>query len=117
MESKDIVLPALDPPDAIKERRARPSSETEALVANLGCDPDRPSCKFHLMVPFYSQNDLWVPVYRECPDCRNPRPMIVFMRYVEGHWWHGAGDFDDNRDFVDRTRRKIEKALMIDVVR
>lgn len=117
LESTDIVLPVLDPPDAIKERELRPVAETEALVATLGCPPGPPNCKRHLMIPFYSENDLWVPVYRECTDCYNPRPTIIFMRYVEGHWWHGARDFDDRREFVDRTRGKIEKALMIEVRR
>jgi hypothetical protein len=115
VESTDIVLPALGPPDAIEERKARPVGETDALVANPGCAPNPPNCKLHLIIPFYSENDLWVPVYRECPDCDNPRPTIIFMRYVQGHWWHGARDFDDHREFVDRTRSKIEKALMIEV--
>jgi hypothetical protein len=116
-ESTDIVLPVLDPPDAIKERAVRPAAETEALVADQGCAPDPPNCKLHLMVPFYGEKDLWVPVYRECPDCHYGRPMILFMRYVEGHWWHGAMDFDDRRDSVDGTRRKIERALMLEVRR
>ena len=117
VESTDIVLPTLDPPDPIKGRKVRPVAETEALVANLGCPPDLPACKLHLMIPFYSENDVWIPVYRECLNCDYRRPVIIFMRYIQGHWWHGAMDSNNNSEFVDRTRGKIEKALMVEVRR
>ena len=43
--------------------------------------------------------------------------MIIFMKLVEGNWWHGAMDFNDSRDVVDRTRKQIENALMLEVNR
>jgi hypothetical protein len=41
--------------------------------------------------------------------------MIIYMKFVEGTWWHGAMDFSDNPDVVDRTRKQIEKSLMVEV--
>lgn len=116
-EILNVILPSLDPPESVRERKRRPSSETDALVANLGCPADQRECRLHLLIPFYGKADPWVPVYRECSTCRNKKPMIVFMRFVERNWWHGVGDFDDSPDFVTRTRRQIENALMIEVNR
>lgn len=69
------------------------------------------------MIPFYSHSDPNVPVLRECIGCPNPKPMIIFMKLVEGNWWHGAMDFNDSSDVVNRTRKQIERALMIDLNR
>lgn len=112
-----ITLPSLDPPEAIRDRKAQPRAETEALVASLSCPPDYPGCKVHLLIPFYSHIDPWVPVFTECSKCPKPKPMIIFMRLIEGNWWHGAMDFNDSSDFVDRTRKQIEKTLMVEVNR
>jgi hypothetical protein len=43
--------------------------------------------------------------------------MIAFMRLIEGHWWHGAMDFNDSPDVVGRTQDQIQKALMVEVNR
>jgi hypothetical protein len=43
--------------------------------------------------------------------------MIIFMKLVEGRWWHGAMDFNDRSDVVERVRNQIERALMIEVYR
>ncbi len=51
------------------------------------------------MIPFYSRSDAYVPVFRQCSRCPNPKPMIIFT------------------DVVDRTRKQIEKALMLEVNR
>jgi len=112
-----ITLPALDPPEAIRDRKPQPRTETDALVASLSCLTDQPRCKAHLMIPFYSHSDPNVPVFRECSGCPSPKPMIIFMKLVEGNWWHGAMDFNDSRDVVDRTRKQIENALMLEVNR
>lgn len=116
-EMVTIILPRLDPPDAIRSRKPQPSADTDALIANLSCLPDQPPCKVHLMVPFYSRSDPNVPVFRQCSACPNPKPMIIFMKLIEGNWWHGAMDFDDRPDVVDRTRKQIENALMLEVKR
>jgi len=116
-ETVKIVLPAITAPEAIRARRVRPPAETDALSAALSCLPDQSGCKVHLLIPFYSENDPWIPVYRECSRCPNTKPMIIFMRRIEGTWWHGARDFDDGPDFVRRTRRRIEEALMVEVNR
>jgi hypothetical protein len=109
-----VALPPLDPPAAIHNRTTRPRVETDQLVASLSCLPEQTGCKAHILVPFYSASDPWVPVFRECSGCTNPRPMIIFMRFVEGNWWHGARDFDDGAAFVSRTREQIGKALMVE---
>ena len=116
-ETVEIALPVLDPPEAIRDRKTQPRAETDALVANLSCLSDQPGCKVHLLIPFYNHSDPWIPVFRECSGCPNPKPMIIFMRFIERNWWHGATDFNDSPDFVGRTRRQIEKALMVDVNR
>jgi hypothetical protein len=116
-EMVKITIPALDPPEAIRDRKPQPRSETDALVANLACLADQPGCKVHLMVPFYSHSDPYVPVFRECSGCPNPKPMIIFMKLIEGNWWHGAMDFNASPDVVDRTRNQIEKALMVEIGR
>jgi hypothetical protein len=117
IELVKIALPALDPPEAIRDRKQQPRAETEALTTSLGCLPDQPGCKVHLLIPFYSHKDPCVPVFRKCSMCSNPKPMIVFMRFVEGNWWHGATDFNDRPRAVARTRRQIQNALMIEVNR
>lgn len=117
IELVKITLPDLDPPEAIRDRKPQPRAEVDALVANLSCLPDQSGCKVHLMIPFYSHSDPNVPVFRECSGCPNPKPMIIFMKLIEGNWWHGAMDFNDSADVVDRTRRQIEKALTFEVNR
>ncbi len=112
-----MTLPALDPPKAIRDRRPQPRAETDALVASLSCLSDQPRCKVHLMIPFYTDSDPSVPVFRECSGCPNPKPMIIFMKFIEGNWWHGAMDFNDSPEIVARTRNRIAKALMVEVNR
>lgn len=113
-----ITLPPLDPPDAIRNHESPPQSEVDALVASLTGLPDLPRAKVHLLAPFYSHRDPWVPVFRQCSGCPNSKPMIIYMRFVEGHgWWHGVMDFNDNPDEVKRMRRQIEKALLVEVKR
>jgi hypothetical protein len=112
-----ITLPALDPPEAIRDRKAQPSAETDPLVASLSCLPDQPGCKVHVLIPFYSHNDPWIPVFTECSACPNTKPMIIFMRFIEGTWWHGAQDYSDSPEFVGLMRKRIEKALMVEVNR
>lgn len=114
-EMARITLPALEPPEAIRDRETQPHAETDALIASLSCLPDQPGCKVHLLIPFYSHSDPWVPVFTECSKCLKPKPMIIYMRLIEGHWWHGAMDFNDNPDVVERTRKQIEKALVVEV--
>jgi len=116
-EMVKITLPALDPPEAIRNRRVQPRFETDALIANLSCLPDQPGCKVHLMVPFYSHSDPFVPVFRKCSGCPDPKPMVIFMRLIDGNWWHGARDFDSSPDSVSRTRSQIQKALLVEVSR
>jgi hypothetical protein len=116
-EAVKIYLPPLEAPEAIRERRVRPIAETNALLDTLACLKDQPGCSAHLLIPFYSDSDIYVPVYRECKRCPYPGPKVIFMRLVEGKWWHGARDFDDSPDSVNRTRRQIEKALMIEANR
>jgi hypothetical protein len=113
----NIVLPPLDPPKGIRERRMRPASEIQALLASLSCPSDTPDCGLHLMVPFYGDADPSVPVYRQCLKCYDPHAMIIFMNWVDGHWWHGGTNFDESPDFVSRASGQIEKALMVEVRR
>lgn len=117
METVRITLPPLDFPDAIRDRKMPPRAETDALIASLSCAPDQPGCKVHLLIPFYSHSDPWVPVFTECSKCLKPKPMIIYMRLIDGNWWHGAMDFNNSPDVVDRTRKQIEKALMLEVNR
>jgi hypothetical protein len=113
-----FILPALDPPQAIRVHAARPTAEIDALSNSIGCQSfDKAGCKVRLLIPFYSPSDPYVPVYRDCPLCANPKPMILFMTLHEGTWWHRATDFTDDANAVDRTRRLIEQALMSEVNR
>lgn len=116
-EAVKVHLPPLEAPEAIRERRVRPIAETDALLAAFACHTDEPGCSGHLLIPFYGDSDPYVPVYWECRQCPHPKSMVTFMRLDEGKWWHGARDFDDSPDFVQRTRRQIEKALMIEANR
>jgi hypothetical protein len=112
-----IFLPSLDPPQAIRDRMPQARAEVDALVASLGCMSDEPQCNVHLTIPYYSHSDPSVPVFRACSGCANPKPTIVFMKLIESNWWHGAMDFNDNPNIVDRVRKQIERALMLEVTR
>jgi len=116
-ELVDITLPALYPPEAIRDRRPRPQAEIDALVASLSCLQEQRGCKVQLLIPFYSPSDVAVPVFRRCSACPNPEPMIIFMKFIEGNWWHGSQDFSVDPEFVRRTRTQIEKALLLEVNR
>lgn len=110
-----IVLPTLDPPKPIRDKEARPPSEIEALEKSLTCASyEKADCKVRLLIPFYSLSDPYIPVYRECPRCVYPMPTIFFMRYNEGNWSYRTTDFTNSPDSVDRIRRQIEKARMIE---
>jgi hypothetical protein len=38
--------------------------------------------------------------------------MIIFMKLIDGNWWHGAMDFTDNPRVVERYRNLISSGLM-----
>jgi hypothetical protein len=117
-EPTKIVLPMLDPPKPIRDREVRPPAEIEALAKSLGCGVyEKTGCKIRLLIPFYSLSDPYIPVYRECPPCVGLKPAVFFMRFDEGRWWRRATDFTDDPITVDRMRRQIEKALMVEVKR
>ncbi len=70
-------VPVLGKPRSIRERRSHPRSVIDALRANLGCDPHaRLECKLHLLIPFFSAADPYVPVFRECAGCGEGRASI-----------------------------------------
>jgi hypothetical protein len=63
-ELMEITLPPLDPPEAIRDKKAPPQDQVKSLADHLAtCEP---GCKVHLLIPFFTQNDPFVPVYFEC---------------------------------------------------
>jgi hypothetical protein len=110
-----ITLPPLDPPRPIRDRKAPPQDEVQALVRSLlGCKPD---CKAHLLIPYFSSDDPWVPVYFECTVCQVPKTIIRAMWAGEGQWWTPISSWGHDPADVARTRRLIEKALMLEIKR
>lgn len=112
-----ITLPRFQTPEAIRNRLFQSDSETESLISSLMCRKAQSDCRTHLLIPFYSHNDPNVPVYRQCSGCSNTKPMIIYMKLIDGIWWHGALDYNDSPRVVKRTRKKIENGLMLDVSR
>jgi hypothetical protein len=115
-----IMLPALDPPSAVQDRKRRPTEEIETLLDQFDCTLDPPRCGYHVMIPFYAGSDLWTPVYMECakncPDPSSP-PTVLFPKLRDGDWWFGAAGTTKDPKQVQRIRRQIENALMVEVGR
>jgi hypothetical protein len=115
-EETTVTLPGLDPPLAIRERKARPADEVAALVERVLPSRERAACKTHLLIPFYSDTDPVVPIYRESSaQCSHPGRTILLLRLSDGQWFMGATNSDSSPSFVKSTRSQIEKALMRDV--
>jgi hypothetical protein len=112
-----MVLSNLDPPKAIRERTEPPRARTEKLLANFGCSRDQKECDYHLLIPFYGESDLNVPIYRECLAKCNYPPAILFPKWIdeESVWWQGAMDITSDPAQVRRFRQQIEKALLVEV--
>lgn len=118
-ERTKFKLPPFEPPEAIRNRTAPPAEQLDKLVDNLKCVPGEANCQVHLLIPYFNDKDPYVPVFRHCSQCFNPKPMIIFMRWIEEDrtWWHGAMDFTDIPDQVGRIRKQIENALLLDARR
>ena len=118
-EIQTIVLPALDPPRAVRERKPRPAKELEELKEAVGCpgEKERVGCRRRLLIPFYNETDPQVSVYRECSkECSFTKPAILFPKLLEdGHWFMGATNTTVDPSLVRAARRQIEKALMLEV--
>jgi hypothetical protein len=113
----DFTLPPLNPPKAILDRRVPPRAELDELVKKFGCSLDDKKCSYRLMVPFYGENDLSVPVWSECiRDCSDQRlPSIQFFQRIEGTWWQSATDATKEPSQVARIRQQISRALLLDI--
>jgi hypothetical protein len=70
-EPVKIVLPSLDPPEAIRDHKTPDQDAIDDLVKQLtaGCGS---GCKVHLLIPYFNVHDSDVPVYFECSGCREP---------------------------------------------
>lgn len=114
-----VTLPVLTIPTAIQNRRIPEPVDLELLIANLACDFKHTGCKTHLMIPFYSNDDPYVPVFRQCSQCANSKPMIIFMRHVNDKWkwWHGALDYTDEVQSVKEYKNRIRQGLLREVYR
>ena len=112
-----VTFPPLDPPEAIRDRQAPPQDQVKALVDHLAAC--HPGCKVHLLIPFFTQNDSFVPVYFECTGCQIPKTIVRAMWSGEPDrgWWTPISSWGHDPADVDRTRRLIEKALMLEVNR
>jgi hypothetical protein len=117
VEMVTIALPALDPPNAIRERNPPPRARTDALLAKFGCSLDKRECDYYLLIPFYSESDFDVPIYRECLAKCNFPPAILFPKWIdeESVWWQGAMDITSDPAQVKRFKQQIEKALLVEV--
>ncbi len=118
------VLPALDPPAGVRERKPAERARIESLAAQFGCrvispdprSPDSgvPDCKYHLLIPFFGDSDMWVPVYSACArECESTdAPSITFFQWIKGAWWRGVTTSTKAPNDVARIRRRIEDALL-----
>lgn len=110
-----VILPKLEPPDAVREAKVQPKSEIAPLIADLQCLGDHARCRTRLLIPFYGHHDPLVLVFRRCSQrCDVGGDAIVFVRFVDGHWWMGANDVSRTASFVQRAKKQIDRALMLD---
>jgi len=111
-----ITLPPLYPPEAIRDRKAPPQDQVEALARLADCGL---GCKAHLLIPYFSSNDPWVPVYFECTGCQIPKTIVRAMWSGEPDrvWWTPISSWGHEPADVGRTRRLIEKALILEIRR
>lgn len=112
-----IKLPALDPPESIRDRKRPPQKAIDALVNQLtACGV---GCRAHLIIPYFSPNDPDVPVYFECTGCQVPKTIVRAMWGGDDivQWWTPISSWGHDPGDVSRARRLIEKALMLEVSR
>jgi hypothetical protein len=110
-EDISLVLPALDVPQSITERKAPPSVAdltplVEKAMASFGqreCSPVRG------VIPFFADEDPWVYVVLErCGE----RAVQLFSRDTNGSWEIGQLLLDRLPNQLSRLIAQIEKAAM-----
>ncbi len=114
-----LTLPRLDPPPGIAERKPAPREKIEALAQLFGCSLDKPDCKNHVLIPFFGDADLWVPVYSQCArNCSSADvPGVTFFEWKMGAWWRAMPFPETSPGEVKRLREKIEQALTMELPR
>src|SRR6202012_4954110 len=87
-ERVKIALPALDTPEAIRNRRTPDQGALDNLVKQLTGDCG-PGCKVHLLLPYFNLHDPNVPIYFECSGCGIPKTIVRAMWGGDGvrSWW------------------------------
>lgn len=87
-ERVKILLPALDPPEAIRDRRTPDQGAVDNLVTQLTGDCG-PGCKVHLLLPYFNVHDSNVPIYFECSGCEIPKTIVRAMWGGDDvrSWW------------------------------
>ena len=113
-----ITLPRLDPPEAVRLRKARPGDDVQALVRKSGLNPvpGMEACRLRMLIPFYGDHDMSVPVCREgTRGCGAlAKPAVLLPQWTEHGWWLGTTNHTESPDHVRHYREKIERALMLD---
>lgn len=114
-----LTLPTLDAPPGVAERKPAPREKIEALARLFGCTLEKPDCKNHLLIPFFGEADLLVPVYSECArNCAaSDVPGVTFFYWKMDAWWRAMPTPETAPAEVKRLRSKIEQALMIEIPR
>jgi hypothetical protein len=114
-EPLNVTLPEFTPPKAIREKQKPPEARVQALKLKFACSAAAPRCHIHVLIPYFSEEDPYVPVFAECPTCDFTQPIILLMQFAEGNWSQGATDKNSDPKFVQLTKEKIERALLIEI--
>ena len=114
-EPMNLKLPEFVAPKAIREKHRPADAIVQALKDKFACSAAAPRCHIHVLIPYFNEDDPGVPVFGECPTCDLDKPIILFMQLVEGVWSQGAPDINADSKFVERTKGKIERALMVEI--
>lgn len=108
-----VVYPAWQVPRAVQDRKVRPADELARLIKLVRCPEGKYKCQSRLLVPFYTESDPRVLIYRECQGaCNGSNAVIVMPQLIDNQWFLGATNLDSSKDFVERTRQQIERSVM-----
>ena len=117
-EKQVLTLPALSPPQAVRDR-IRPDGVEREIVQILqeaACGRSKKGCGTHVFIPFFSRRDPELLLYRECSRAcgENAKPLVLILVPAPQGWHLGATAFIADPIRARNTRLKIEANLMVD---
>ncbi len=110
-----MTLPEFTPPKAIREKHRPAEAIVQALKDKFACPAAAPRCHIHVLIPYFDEDDPYVPIFAECPTCDFDQPIILFMQFGEGAGRRARRNKNSDPKFVQLTKQKIERALMIEI--